>query len=138
MSDEAPQGSTPTPGHGPDLMSTPSLLALAVVAFVVELALFGGVALIFYQSGGGDLGGWLSAAVATVGILAFWGLFMAPRATRRFPTTLRLVVSALLCLFTAYGLLQGGYPWWGGFVGIAGIAVVAAQVALPRAGSEAR
>ena len=38
MSDEAPQGSTPTPGHGPDLMSTPSLLALAVVAFVVELA----------------------------------------------------------------------------------------------------
>ena len=138
MSDEAPQGSTPTPGHGPDLMSTPSLLALAVVAFVVELALFGGVALIFYQSGGGDLGGWLSAAVATAGILTFWGLLMAPRAKRRLATTPRLVVSGLLCLFTAYGLLQGGYPWWGGFVGIAGIAVVAAQVALPRAGSEAR
>jgi hypothetical protein len=138
VSDDAPELSTPTPGHGPDLMSTPSLLALAVVAFVVELALFGGVALIFYQAGGGGLGGWLTAAVATAGILAFWGLLMAPRAKRRLATTPRLVVSGLLCLFTAYGLLQGGYPWWGGFVGIAGIAVVAAQVALPRAGSEAR
>ena len=137
MSDEAPQGSAPTPGHGADLMSTPSLFALAVVAFVVELALFGGVALTFYQAGGGGLAGWLTAAVATAGVLAFWGLFMAPRATRRLATTPRLVVSALLCLFTAYGLLQGGYPWWGGFVGIAGLAVVAAQAVLPSADPEA-
>ena len=63
---------------------------------------------------------------------------MAPRAKRRLATTPRLVVSALLCLFTADGLLQGGYPWWGWFVAIAGIAVVAAQVALPRVRSEAR
>ncbi len=138
MSDDAPQRDTPTPGHGAEMMSTPSLFVLAVVAFAVELALFGGIALIFYQTGGGGLAGWLTAAVATAGILAFWGLFMAPRATRRFPTTPRLVVSALLCLFTADGLLQGGYPWWGWFVGIAGIAVVVAQVALPRADAEPR
>ena len=133
MSDDAPQRDTPTPGHDADLMSTPSLFALAVVAFAVELALFGGIALIFYQTVGGGLSGWLTAAVATAGILAFWGLFMAPRAKRRLPTTPRLVVSALLCLFTADGLLQGGYPWWGWFVGVAGIAVVVAQIALPRA-----
>ena len=138
MSDDAPHRPTPTPGHGPDLMSTPSLFALAVVAFVVELALFGGVALIFYQAGGGGIAGWVTAAVATAGILAFWGFFMAPKATRRLDTRPRLAVSALLCLFTAYGLLQGGYPWWGGFVGIAGVAVVAAQIALPQADPEPR
>ncbi len=137
MSDDAPQRDTPTPGHGADLMSTPSLFVLAVVAFAVELALFGGVALIFYQVADGGLAGWVTAAVATAGILAFWGLLMAPKAKRRLPTTPRLLVSALLCLFTADGLLQGGYPWWGGFVGIAGIAVVVAQVVLPRAEAEA-
>ena len=41
------------------------------------------------------------------------------------------MVSAALCLGTAYGLIAVGHPWWGWFVGIAGIAVVAAQVALP-------
>ena len=138
MSDDAPQRDTPTPGHGADLMSTPSLLVLAVVAFAVELALFGGVALIFYQTFGGGLAGWLAAAVATAGILAFWGLLMAPKAKRRLATTPRLVVSALLCVFTADGLLQGGYPWWGWFVGVAGIAVVVAQIALPRADAEPR
>ena len=85
---------------------------------------------------GGGLAGWLTAAVATAGILVFWGLLMAPKAKRRLATTPRLVVSALLCLFTADGLLRVGYPWWGGFVGIAGIAVVAAQVALPQADPE--
>ena len=138
MSDDAPQRGTPTPGHGAELMSTPSLFALAVVAFAVELALFGGVALIFYQVGGGGLVGWLTAAVATAGVLAFWGLLMAPRAKQRLPTRPRLLVSALLCLFTADGLLQGGYPWWGAFVGVAGIAVVVAQAVLPRAGTERR
>ncbi len=138
MSDDAPQPATPTPGHGADLMSTPSLFVLAVVAFAVELALFGGVALIFYQVAGGGLAGWLTAAVATAGILAFWGFLMAPRAKNRLPTTPRLVVSALLCVFTADGLLQGGYPWWGWFVGIAGVGVVVAQVALPRADTEPR
>jgi hypothetical protein len=107
-----------------------------VVAFAVELALFGGVALIFYQVAGGGLAGWVSAAVATAGVVAFWGLFMAPTAKRRFPTTPRLVVSALLCLFTADGLLQGGYPWWGWFVGVAGIAVVVAQFASARTEGE--
>lgn len=140
MSDDAPhrEGPTPTPGHGAELLSTPGLLALAVVAFTVELALFGGVALIFYQVAGGGLAGWVTAAVATAGILAFWGLLMAPRAKQRLATTPRLLVSALLCLFTADGLLQGGYPWWAGFVGVAGIGVVVAQMALPRADAEPR
>ena len=138
MSDEAPQQGTPTPGHGADLMSTPSLLALAVVAFAVELALFGGVGAIAYELVGGGLAGWLAAVAATAGILVFWGVLMAPKGKRRLATTPRLVVSAALCLGTAYGLVQVGHPWWGWFVGIAGIAVVTAQVALPQAEGEQR
>jgi Protein of unknown function (DUF2568) len=131
VSDDAPQRGAPTPGHGADLMSTRSLLALAVVAFAVELALFGGVGAVAFELAGGGLTGWLAAVAATAGILVFWGVLMAPKGRRRLATTPRLVVSAVLCLGTAYGLLQVGHPWWGWFVGIAGIAVVAAQVALP-------
>jgi len=133
---DAPEQRTPTPGHGADLISTPSLLALAVVAFAVELALFGGVGAIAYEVVGGGLAGWLAAAAATAAILVVWGLLMAPKAKRRLTTTPRLVVSAALCLGTAYGLITVGHPWWGWFVGIAGIAVVVAQVALPQADPE--
>jgi len=133
---DAPERRTPTPGHGADLISTPSLLALAVVAFAVELALFGGVGAIAYEVVGGGLAGWLAAAAATAAILVVWGLLMAPKAKRRLTTTPRLVVSAALCLGTAYGLITVGHPWWGWFVGLAGIAVVVAQVALPQADPE--
>ena len=82
-------------------MSTPSLFALAVVAFAVELALFCGVGAIAYELVGGGLSGWLAAAGATVAILVFWGLLIAPKARRRLATTPRLVVTALLCVGTA-------------------------------------
>jgi hypothetical protein len=117
-------------------MSTPSLMALAVVAFAVELALFGGVGAIAYELVGGGLSGWLAALAATAVVVVFWGALMAPRARRRLATTPRLVVSAALCVGTAYGLITVDHPWWGWFVGIAGIVVVAAQVALPRADPE--
>ena len=136
MNHDAPERRTPTPGHGADLMSTPSLFALAVVAFVVELALFCGVGAIAYELAGGGLTGWLAAAVATVAILVLWGLLVAPKARRRLATGPRLVVTAALCVGTAAGLLATGHPWWGGFVGVAGIAVVVAQVALPQVGAE--
>ncbi len=136
MNHDAPERRTPTPGHGADLISTPSLLALAVVAFAVELALFGGVGAIAYEVVGGGLAGWLTAAAAPAALLVVWGLLMAPKAKRRLTTTPRLVVSAALCLGTAYGLITVGHPWWGWFVGIAGIAVVVAQVALPQGDPE--
>jgi len=136
VSDDAPQHPTPAPHSGPDVISTPSLFALAVVAFGVELALFGGVGMIFYWTVGGGLRGWVAAAAGTALVVVFWGLFMAPTARRRLDTTPRLVVSAALCLLTADGLVQAGHPWWGWFVGIAGIAVVVAQVALPRGPAE--
>ncbi len=134
MSDERPK--RPTPGHGPELFSTPSLFALAVVAFVVELALFGGVGAIAFRAAGGGWSGWLAALAATVLVLVVWGLFVAPKGRLRLGTGARVLVSAALCVGTAYGLVAAGWPRWGWFVGVAGLAVVAAQVALPTAPRE--
>jgi hypothetical protein len=136
VSDDAPLRPTPRPGHGADLMSTPSLFALAVVAFAVELALFCGVGAIAHELAGGGLAGWVAAAGATVAVLVLWGLLVAPKARRRLATGPRLVVTAALCVGTAVGLVATGHPWWGGFVGVAGIAVVVAQAALPQVEAE--
>lgn len=122
-----------TPGHGPELFSTPSLLVLAFVAFVVELALFGGAGAIAHHAVGGGLRGWLAAAAATAAVIVLWGLFMSPKGKFRLGAGIRIVVSAVLCLATAYGLVDAGWSAWGWFVGIAGMAVVAAQVVLPTA-----
>jgi hypothetical protein len=113
------------------LVSTPSLLVLAVVAFVVEVALFGGVGAIAYEVVGGGLRGWLAAAAATAAVLVVWGLFIAPKARRRLGARARVVLSAALCLATAYGLVRTDHPWWGWFVAVAGVTVVAAQLVLP-------
>jgi hypothetical protein len=123
-------------GRPPDagqaqLLSTPTLLVLAVVAFVVEVALFGGVGAIAYSATGGGLPGWLAAIAGTVGVVLLWGLFMAPKARFRLRARPRVIVAALLCLGTAYGLVQAGFAVWGWFVGLAGVAVVAAQLVLP-------
>lgn len=128
----------PTPGHGPERFSTLSLLALAVVAFVVELALFGGVGAIAHHQTGGGLLGWVTAAGATVLVLVLWGLFIAPKARRRLGARARVLVSAALCLGTAYGLVDAGWPVWGWFVGLAGVTVVAAQVVLPQPDTSSR
>lgn len=113
------------------VMSTPRLLALAALAFAVELALFGGVGAIAHGVAGGGGIGWLAALAATGVVVLLWGLVMAPRARFRLGPGARVLVSAVLCVGTAYGLVQAGFPWWGWFVGLAGLAVVAAQVVLP-------
>lgn len=126
----------PTPGHGPQLFSTPSLLALAVVAFVVELALFGGVGAIAFDAAGRGWAGWLAALAATALVLVVWGLFVAPKGRLRLGAGARVVLSGALCVATAYGLVAAGWPRWGWFVGVAGLVVVAAQVVLPAAHGE--
>ena len=134
MSDEP--RTPPTPGHGPELVSTPSLLALAVVAFVVEVALFGGVGAIAFHAAGGGWAGWLAALAATGLVLLVWGLFVAPKGRLRLGTGARVLLSGALCVGTAYGLVAAGWPGWGWFVGLAGLVVVAAQVVLPTAPRE--
>ena len=122
-----------TPDPGATGVSTPSLLALAVTAFVVELALFGGVGAVAHHATGGGAKGWAAAVLATLAVLVLWGVLIAPKARLRLPPLARVVVSAALCVGTAYGLVQAGFPTWGWFVGLAGLVVVAAQLVLPAA-----
>jgi hypothetical protein len=117
----------------PQLVSTPSLLVLAVLAFAVELALFGGVGAIAYVAVGGGVAGWVAAFTGTAAVVVLWGVLMAPRARHRLGTGPRLLVSAALSVATALGLVLADLPLWGWFVGIAGVAVVAAQAVLPGA-----
>lgn len=117
-------------------MSTPGLLLLAVTAFVVELALFGGVGVVAHHLAGGGAAGWAAAVVATALVLVGWGLFVAPKARRRLPQGPRVVVSMALCVATAWGLVTAGFPRWGWFVGLAGLVVVAAQLVLTHPADE--
>jgi hypothetical protein len=118
------------PAHDPGGITTPALMLLAAVAFVTELALFGGVGAIAYAAAdGGGVAAWLAAAAATVAVVVLWGMFMAPRARWRLGPGVRTLLAFLLCGATAVGLVAAGWTWWGWFVGIAGLAVVAAQTA---------
>ncbi|MGL5909294.1 MAG: YrdB family protein [Phycicoccus sp.] len=122
--------STPRAGD-PRLWSTPALLVVAVVAFVVEVAIFGGLGWLGHRAVGGGVAGWATGLTLTVVALVLWGLFMAPRARRRLGSGLRVIVSGVLVAGTAYALVREGTTAWGWFVGVAGAAVVAAQVTLP-------
>ncbi len=127
MSDATPP---PAPAHDPAAITTPALLLLATVAFVTELALFGGVGAIAWSAVGGGALAWLAAGAATAAVLVLWGLFMAPRGRRRLGAGTRTVLALLFCAGTAVGLVLTGWTWWGWFVGVAGLAVVAAQTVL--------
>jgi hypothetical protein len=118
---EPPRPSLVPGGHQ---LSTPGLVLLAAVAFVVELALFGGVGAVAYAAAGRGVGGWVAGVVATLAVLALWGLFMAPRGRRRLGPGVRTLLALVLCVGTAVGLVLAGWTWWGWFVGVAGLAVV--------------
>ncbi len=134
MTDEEAPREGPEPGG--HRLTTPGLVLLATVAFVVEVALFGGVGAVAYAAVGGGVAGWLAAAAATAVVLVLWGLFMAPKGSRRLPPGVRQVVAFVLCTGTAVGLVWAGWTWWGWFVGVAGLAVVAAQTVLHESARE--
>lgn len=111
-------------------LTTPGLVVLAAVAFVVELALFGGVGAVALRAAGGGVTGWVAALAATAAVLVLWGVFMAPRGRRRLAPGPRTALAALLVYATAVGLVLEGFTVWGWFLGVAGVAVVVAQTVL--------
>ncbi len=113
-------------------MSTPALAALAIVAFVTEVALFGGVGAVAFHLAGGGGTGWVAGVAATLAVLVLWGAFMAPKARWRLAVAPRTAVAVVLVWGTAYGLLRTGSTTWGWFVGVAGLAIVAGQTVLHR------
>lgn len=113
-------------------MSLPALALLAAVAFVVELALFGGVGVVVHDLVGGGLAGWAAGVTAVVVVLVLWGLFMAPKARKRLAPGPRALVATALVYGVAFGLLRADHTGWAWFVGVAGLVVVAAQTVLHR------
>ena len=70
------------------LVSTPSLLVLAVLAFAVELALFGGVGAIAYVAVGGGVAGWgWFVGVAGVAVVAAQAVLPGPDGVPEVPGT---------------------------------------------------
>lgn len=118
-------------------MTTPALALVALVAFVTELALFGGVGALAHHAAGGGAAGWAAAVGATLLVLVLWGLFMAPKARLRLAQGPRTVAAIVLVYGVAFGLLAIERTGWAWFVGIAGLAVVAAQTVLHRPAGEA-
>ncbi len=136
MSGAAPP---PGPAHDATAITTPALLLLAAVAFVTEVALFVGAGVVAYEllgDGERSVAGFAWLVAGSTVVVLFWGLFMAPRSRRRLGTGARVAVALLLCAGTALGLVATGWTWWGWFVGVAGLAVVAAQGVLPGPGAE--
>ncbi len=97
----------------------------------MELALFGGVGAVAYAAVGHGAAAWAAAAVRTALVLVLWGLFMAPRGRARLAAGPRAAVAVVLVYSVAFGLLRAGHTGWAWCVGIAGLALVAGQVALP-------
>ena len=118
-------------------MTTPALALVALVAFVTELALFGGVGAIAHHAAGGGAAGWAAAVGATLLVLVLWGLFMAPKARLRLAPGPRTVAAIVLVYGVAFGLLAVDRTAWAWFVGVAGLVVVAAQTVLHRPADQA-
>ena len=129
---EAVSGRRPGPAHSPAALSTPALALLALVAFVTEIALFGGVGVVAHDVAGGGARGWGAAAAATLLALLLWGLFMAPKARLRLAQGPRTLAAIVLVYAVAFALLRTDHTVWAWIVGVAGLAVVAAQTVLHR------
>ncbi len=125
-------GRRPGPAHSPAALSTPALALLALVAFVTEIALFGGVGVVAHDVAGGGARGWGAAAAATLLALLLWGLFMAPKARLRLAQGPRTLAAIVLVYAVAFALLRTDHTVWAWIVGVAGLAVVAAQTVLHR------
>ncbi|WP_299446418.1 DUF2568 domain-containing protein [uncultured Phycicoccus sp.] len=119
------------PAHSSAALSTPALALLALVAFLTEIALFGGVGVVAHDVAGGGARGWGAAVTATLLALLLWGLFMAPKARLRLAQGPRTLAAVVLVYAVAFALLRTDTVWaW--VVGVAGLAVVAAQTVLHR------
>lgn len=83
-------------------------LALALtVRFLLELALFTGIAMLSWRIVPAGWR-WPAAIVAVVVAASVWGLFLSPKATISLPASGRLAIEAALVLGTGAGLLAVG------------------------------
>jgi hypothetical protein len=89
----------------------PPVGVLAVVRFVSELVLLGGLAFVGWQLETTTLVSLSLAVLLPVLAAAVWGMLVAPRATRRLDDPWRLGVEIVLFAAAAVGLVWVG-SWW--------------------------
>jgi hypothetical protein len=109
----SPPGST-----GPDLPSSPGQVALAAAAFVAEMAMLGGLAWGGSQLGTSSLAHVVLAVVLPVAAAVVWGLWCAPRASRRLARGPRWAVKVTLFAATLVLLLLAGPQPQAGIYGL--------------------
>ncbi|UOZ09573.1 YrdB family protein [Amycolatopsis sp. WQ 127309] len=108
---------------------TPRLSGVAgvvlTVRFLTELALLGGLALAGTQLGGGVVLAIVDAVLLPVAAAAVWGLFIAPKASRRLPEPARFLVEFALFAATGVVLALVGWVIAGIVLAVVGIGVAA-------------
>jgi len=89
------------------------------VRFLLELCLLAAWAVIGWHVGG-QVAVRVLLAVLFPGLAATaWGLWVAPRATRRLDDPARFAVEAVLFAAASVGLAVAGWPLWGGLLAAA-------------------
>jgi hypothetical protein len=89
------------------------------VRFLLELCLLAAWAVIGWHLGGQVVVCVLLAVVLPALAATAWGLWVAPRATRRLDDPARFAVEAVLFAGAAIGLAVAGWPLWGGLLAAA-------------------
>ncbi|WAC53577.1 DUF2568 domain-containing protein [Gordonia sp. SL306] len=79
---------------------------VALLVFLVELVAVGAFASLGLAWCGTGVLGWVATVVLLVAVIAFWSLFMAPKAPRRFPTVPYYLAKVVIYLAAAYALYR--------------------------------
>ncbi len=87
--------------------------------FLLELCLLAAWAVVGWHLGGSAVVRFLLALLLPAVAATAWGLWVAPRATRRLDDPARFAVEAVLFAGAAVGLAVVGWPLWGGLIAAA-------------------
>jgi hypothetical protein len=89
------------------------------VRFLLELCLLAAWAVIGWHVGGQVVVRVVLAVLLPSLAATAWGLWVAPRATRRLDDPARFAVEAMLFAGASAGLAVAGWPLWGGLLAAA-------------------
>lgn len=83
------------------------------LAFVLELAMLGGITFAAYMLFDSVILGLLLSFMALMGTMVLWAVFASPRAIQPLPRPKRIMLKSALFLIAGLGLIAVGYPIWG-------------------------
>jgi hypothetical protein len=104
------------------------------VRFLSELAMLAALAYAGFQLGDG-VGAWVLGIGAPLAAAVIWGAFIAPRARRRLPIGLRVVLELVLFAAATAGLAAAGQPLAAAVLGVVAVATSLLNASQERRGS---